>query len=234
MLNSVPSPILVIAGGVFPSIHVQRALPPAAMCFAADSGLDHAFALGLTPKRLFGDLDSVSPDGLQKASQLGIPIDRHPRRKDFTDLEATLDHAVSAGPDRLVLVAIDGGRADHELANLLLMSSHRFVGSKSRSGQPIAVDALAGTTRYSVIHNGSRKIDGRPGELLSLLPVHGDAFGVTTTGCEYRLDDETLRAGSSRGVSNVVLSHEATVSVTRGTLLAILPDNLATATEGVS
>jgi thiamine pyrophosphokinase len=46
---------------------------------------------------------------------------------------------------------------------------------------------------------------------------------VTTTGLEYPLANETLHEGSTRGVSNLLVGAEATVSVARGVLLAVRP-----------
>ena len=52
-----------------------------------------------------------------------------------------------------------------------------------------------------------------------LLPVNGDADGVTTEGLRFPLRDETLRFGRARGLSNEVASLPATVTVRKGSLL---------------
>jgi thiamine pyrophosphokinase len=49
--------------------------------------------------------------------------------------------------------------------------------------------------------------------------VSGDAGGVTTAGLRYALQDETLRFGRARGLSNEVASLPARVSLDTGTLL---------------
>ena len=51
----------------------------------------------------------------------------------------------------------------------------------------------------------------------------GDVEGVTTTGLEFPLDDEPLRAGSARGMSNRFVANEATVTVRSGVLVAVQP-----------
>ncbi|MEM9134030.1 MAG: thiamine diphosphokinase [Actinomycetota bacterium] len=209
--------VLVVAGGETPTPHVLRALPPAAMCIAADSGLDHARAAGLVPDLAVGDFDSASPEALTWARELGIPLEEHPAAKNQTDLELALDHAVAAEADRVVLAAFGGGRFDHLLANVAVIASPRYA--------DVAVDGLVGTARVSVIHD-DRTLDGRPDEVLSLLPVHGAAHGVTTDGLLYPLRGETLPAGTSRGVSNVFLGTEATVGLDDGILLAVQPDRL--------
>jgi thiamine pyrophosphokinase len=57
------------------------------------------------------------------------------------------------------------------------------------------------------------------GGLVTLLPVNGDADGVTTQGLRYPLGDETLRFGRARGLSNEVSSLPAKVTVRKGSLL---------------
>lgn len=191
------------------------------MCIAADSGLDHAYDLGLRPEVVVGDLDSVSAGALARAEREGTEIDRHPARKAKTDLELALDRAMAVVPDRIVVAGIGGGRLDHHLANLLLLADERFTGPD--------VDALVGTSWIGVVRSRMRTLRGSPDELVSLLPVHGNASGVTATGLGYPLAGAELAAGSTRGVSNYFEGFVATVVVTRGTLLAVQPDGLQTA-----
>ncbi len=195
------------------------------MCIAADSGLDHARAAGIVPDLAVGDFDSASPDALSWAREVGVALEEHPAAKNQTDLELALDHALAAEPDRVVLAAVGGGRFDHLLANMAVIAAPRYA--------TVAVDALVGTARLSVIHD-RRTLDGRPDELLSLLPMHGPASGVTTDGLLYPLRGETLPAGTSRGVSNVFVETSATVSVDDGTLLAIQPDRLVDDDSGAT
>ena len=214
--------VLILAGGATPTPQVQRALPPAAMCIAADSGIDHARRLGITPDVVVGDLDSVSADGLAWAEQTEAVIHRYPSEKDQTDLELAMEYAVEAEPTRIVVAGIGGGRFDHLLANFAVLADRRYAGPH--------IDGLVGTALVSVVHD-DRQLLGEVGELISLLAVGGRAEGVATTGLRYRLAGETLRAGSSRGVSNVFAARRATVSLVEGTLLAIQPDRLGSAAQ---
>ncbi|MGQ0601251.1 MAG: hypothetical protein ACT4QE_06085, partial [Anaerolineales bacterium] len=63
---------------------------------------------------------------------------------------------------------------------------------------------------------------GAVGDTLSLIPLNGDAEGVTTRGLQYSLRGETLAAGPARGVSNVLTETTARVEVRAGMLLAVL------------
>ncbi len=75
-----------------------------------------------------------------------------------------------------------------------------------------------------VVRGGDQvSVAGARGDLVSLLPVHGAADGVTTAGLRYPLHDEPLPAGTTRGVSNVLLGTEGSVSLRAGTLLVVLP-----------
>ena len=65
------------------------------------------------------------------------------------------------------------------------------------------------------------ELQGEPGDLVTLLPIGGDASGVTTKGLRYPLLGETLSFGRTRGLSNEVVHAPASVSLERGTLLVI-------------
>ena len=208
-----PETIVVVAGG-HPVGGTVPSLPAGAMVIAADGGVDRALALGLHVDLAIGDFDSVTPAGLAAAEVAGALIERHPAAKDATDLELALDAAIALGPARIVVVGSDGGRLDHLLGSLLLLADERYAAAE--------IDAYLGDA-YAHIIRGSRTLAGVPGDLLSLLPVHGAAEGITTEGLEYPLRGETLPPGPSRGVSNVFSASEARITVERGCLLAVHP-----------
>lgn len=208
--------VLVLAGGSEPGRDLLAVVPAGARCIAADSGLDHARALGLRPELVVGDLDSVSAASLAWAEAEGIAIERHPADKAQTDLELALLRAVAMAPDQVLVAGIGGGRLDHFLANVLVLADPRWAG--------VALDGWIDGALVAVVHPGRRRVfDGEPGELVSLLPVNGDARGVVATGVVWPLAAETLRASSSRGVSNVFAHVRATVGVAQGTLLVVRP-----------
>lgn len=192
------------------------------MCIAADSGIDHARALGRVPDLAVGDFDSVTDEGLAWATDAGTTIERHPAAKEETDLELALGLAIDDDPDRIVVAGIGGGRLDHLLANFQVLASRRF--------DAVPIDALVDTSLVSVVHH-QRRLTGDVGELISLLPMNGDAEGVTTVGLGYPLRDESLRSGNSRGISNYFEVSEAAVTVASGTLLAVQPERLLRAAD---
>ena len=206
--------IVVVAGGDPPDPESALAVPLGARVIAADKGLEHALAIGLDVEIAVGDFDSASPEAVARAEARGTRIDRHPAEKDATDLELALDAALALGPERILVLAGDGGRLDHLLSTLLLLGSSRY--------EAVEIDAFVGHARVHVVR-GKRAIAGELGELVSLLALHGPAEGVRTEGLAYSLAGETLEPGSSRGVSNLFTATTARVTVERGVLLAVCP-----------
>lgn len=206
--------VVVVAGGEEPDGRAGLAVAPGTPLVAADRGLEHALALGLEVTVAVGDFDSAAAEAVSVAESSGTRVVRHPAAKDATDLELALDEALALAPARILVLAGSGGRLDHELAALLLLASPRYAA--------VEVDASIGAARVHVIR-GERTLVGEPGELVSLVPVHGPAEGVTTEGLAYSLRGETLEPGSTRGVSNVLLRDTARIGVRRGALLALRP-----------
>ena len=205
---------LVIAGGD-PPAPIGADLAAAPLVIAADSGVGHALALGLSVDLVIGDLDSAAPGDVERAVAGGARVDRHPADKDATDLELALDAAGALGATEVTVLGIGGGRLDHLLANLLLLTREAYA--------DLTIDALADDTRIAVVR-AERSLTGPVGGIVTLLPIGGSAHGVTTTGLRWTLTDAELTHASTRGVSNEIVESPATVRVRRGALLAIRPD----------
>ena len=67
---------------------------------------------------------------------------------------------------------------------------------------------------------------GQPGAVLTLLALGGPAVGVTTDGLRWPLRAETLQPGSTRGVSNEIVSGPVHVQLSAGSLLVVGPGPL--------
>ncbi len=210
-----PKTAIVCTGG--DHLHPSSAadLPAHDLVVAADSGLDLAAALGLHVDVAVGDFDSASKASVAAATAAGTRIERHAPDKDATDLELALDAAMSRRTQRIVVLGADGGRPDHALANLLLLGASRFA--------QVDVEVRTATGRFHVVTDNI-ELPAEVGAIVSLLPLGGAARGVRTSGLRFPLNGEDLESGSTRGVSNIVASPPATVSVAEGTLLVVLPE----------
>lgn len=186
---------------------------PDDLIVAADGGLRHALALGIIPQVLIGDLDSVGAAELQIIEAANSEIRRYDRRKNFTDLELALHYAETQTADQVIIVAALGERWDQTLANLMLPAA-------SSDRRIILAD---GNQEIHYLASGETlKLDGRAGDIVSLIPLSAEAVGVTTEYLEYPLDDETLFFGSTRGVSNMMLGEHAAITLQRGRLACVL------------
>ncbi|HET9727906.1 MAG TPA: thiamine diphosphokinase [Acidimicrobiia bacterium] len=212
-----PDTAIVCCGGG--SVHrcARASLTPGALVIAADSGLLLADELGLRVDLLVGDMDSITTEQVAAAESGGARVERHPAEKDATDLELALDAALIADVQRVLVLGGGGGRSDHHLANVALLSAPKFGA--------LEIEAILGNARFTVIHGGRgpRHICGAPGSLVTLLPYGGWACGIRTAGLLYALDGEDLPPGTSRGVSNVFAADRASVVLEEGTLLAVQP-----------
>ena len=186
------------------------------LVIAADGGTRHALAAGVTPDVVIGDLDSISPDERACVEAAGSQVIRFSPRKDETDLELALLHAARAGATEIVVLAALGGRLDQTVANLLLLALPELEG--------LDVCIVEGPQTAFLIRAGgdATQIEGQPGDTLSLIPLAGDAVGVTAEGVEWPLHDETLRFGLARGVSNVLTAERARVGLRQGVLLCVV------------
>ena len=206
---------IIIAGGLPPAGESwRRWVQRGDRIIGADGGAALALAWGLRPELVIGDMDSLSGEDRALLEARGCQFVVHPSAKDETDLELALTHAVGEGAEEIIVLAAFGGRFDHALANVLLLTLPWLEG--------VPVRFVDDEQQVILVRgNGSGTVEGEPGDLVSLLPLGGDASGVRTTGLAWALEGDTLRFGLSRGVSNEMTGREARVEVDKGFLLLV-------------
>ncbi len=159
---------------------------------AADGGMAHAAALGLSVELWVGDFDSASP-ALQ-AAYPDVPRQTHPVDKNKTDGEIAIDAALALGATELVLVGGLGGQTDHALGNmaLLLALAGRDINAYATSGREEAYPLTPG--RFSIdLARGSRL------SVIALSPL----FGLDISGVQWPLGKADVKVGSTWTLSNV-------------------------------
>jgi thiamine pyrophosphokinase len=187
-------------------------LQRADLVIAADGGARHVLALKMIPQVAIGDFDSLDVRSFAQLEQAGVEIRRHPVHKEETDLELALLLAVEQGSTCIHVLAALGGRPDQHLANLQLLTHPAFAN----------VDVRLLHERWEAFAiRRSASIYGTPGDIVSLLPMTEVVTGIITTGLYYPLQNEALRLGPARGVSNVLVSSQADVTIERGILLCM-------------
>src|SRR6476661_2831871 len=147
--SDVSQPMILLAVGGDPSVplRVPAPLPRGSIVVAADSGLDRLTGV-VRVDHVVGDLDSVSDTSLRHAQVAGAEIHRHPADKDATDIELAVDlvlsHVVPAtGLMTLLVIGGGGGRLDHLLADLLVLTAPVLA--------PLHVTARFGAATVTVV-----------------------------------------------------------------------------------
>jgi thiamine pyrophosphokinase len=194
---------------------ILKGINPSDLIIAADGGTRHCKSLDLKPNVIIGDLDSLDSGDITTYQQAGVEIIQHPSHKDETDLELALQLAMEYEITQVYIIGGLGARWDMTFANVLLAAHPMF--------SQLAIRLQDGSQELVILRGkGQIKIDGKPGIPISLIPIAGDALGITTYGLEYPLSNETLYFGSPRGVSNSIQSDHAQVIITEGILLICL------------
>ncbi len=213
--------VLIMSGSEFVVLVVAAGAPvdalrhvDADLVIAADSGLGPLRSADRSVDLVVGDLDSVDLADLDAARGAGTEVEEHSAAKDESDLELGLIAALERGATAIHVVVGAGGRLDHSAANLAVLASPRWADTD--------VTAVVGEHRVWVVR-GRRVLPLESGDPVGLIPVGGDAVGVTTTGLVFPLDDERLDVFAARGIANQVATPPAVVTLRAGVLLAIGP-----------
>jgi thiamine pyrophosphokinase len=206
--------VVIFAGGTLRAgAAAAAAIASADLIIAADSGAETAFQYGCTPAIIVGDFDSLDASRLQQLKAQGSRVVQADVEKDETDTELAIQVAIEEGASSITLLGgLGGARFDHTMANILLLAGFEIVPIRIVDG-PAVCWLLRGP--------GGSVIKGQPGDLLSLLPLTGEATGIQTEGLYYPLRRETLSFGKPRGVSNVLIHEQARVTLENGLLLLI-------------
>ncbi len=172
----------------------------------ADGGYRHTAKLGVKPDVLIGDMDST--DGAEYDGEIiNLPV-----RKDFTDSEVCVKYVLLKDFDEILMLGFIGTRLDHTMTNLMLLKQIAESGKKGR---------IIDEHNEIFFTSGENTVYGKKGDLVSLIPFGGDLTGISTSGLDYPLENETLFFGESRGVSNVMTSNKCTITVQSGSGLII-------------
>lgn len=196
---------VVFANGELPSDElVAEVMAGAELIVAADGGAGKALATGVAPDAVVGDMDSLTEEARAALGpgRLHAVVD-----DDTTDLQKAIAFCLGQGATRIDVLAAGGGRADHALANLSVLTLFRGHAD---------IRLVDDWFEISLV-DGEAVIDAPVGTVVSLIAI-GQCQGVTTEGLRWELSGHTL-AFSPHGVHNEVARRPAKVRVRDGDLL---------------
>jgi thiamine pyrophosphokinase len=205
--------IIIFANGELPDKDKIRAiLQDDDYIICADGGTRHASALDLKPALVIGDMDSTESTHLKRLRADGVAIELFPRDKNETDLELAIQRAIELDPKEIVIVAALGCRLDQTLANIALLSDLRLSTLDVR---------LDDGVEEIFFCRDQAEVNGRSGDIVSLIPWQGAVTGVLTKNLKWFLDNETLYPEKTRGISNELIADTATIKIESGLLLIV-------------
>jgi len=204
---------ILLAGHVAPTPALAAAVAGTRV-IAADDGLRHAAALGVTPELWVGDFDSSPPHPAIEMTSL--PREPYPSDKAMTDGEIAIEAALTRGASDLLLVgALGGPRSDHAFAHLILALRYAARG--------LAVQLFDGVERAWPLTQNQLCFDLAPGTQFSILKF-SDVAGLTIRGAKWPLEDVDLPFHSILTQSNEALGPIA-VTIREGAALLLAQDD---------
>lgn len=183
----------------------------------ADGGGQWAYENGIIPDYLIGDFDSINQDILAFFSTRGVEIIRYPREKDYTDTEICVYKAFELGCMEISIIAGVGSRIDHSLGNIGLL---HLIKQRGGSGCIISRDCSI------YLCSDSIELGGSIGDIISILPLYGDAYGIKSKGLKYQLNDTDMAFGKPIGVSNEMTENNCWIEIKKGEILIIKQNNI--------
>lgn len=168
----------------------------------------------LTVHYAVGDFDSVSDQEKEHILSSANHFKKYPVEKDQTDIEIAIEQAISVAPSKVYLFGVTGGRLDHELVNIQLLTLFN-----RKNIRAVIIDQnnqleLTTPGHYQVKYN-----EGYP--YVSFIPLTPEVKGLTLEGFYYPLSNKNIAWGSTLCISNKLLSNNGTFSYQEGILLLI-------------
>jgi len=180
----------------------------------ANGGANAAFKLGLLPKVIVGDLDSITTNTLKHYQQKRVQVQKLSRQSD-TDLEKTLKLVVKLKYSRVIVFGFSGRRFDHTLSN---------ISNVMKYSKQLEIYLIDDHSILQFIY-GKRNFSSIKGEVVSLL-CFDPKTKVTTTNLLYPLKSDSLQFGIRESISNVCTDDHFTIDVKNG--VCILTRDLKT------
>ncbi|MBC1999530.1 thiamine diphosphokinase [Listeria marthii] len=177
-----------------------------------DRGAKRLLDRGIVPAIAMGDFDSLTTEELADLKTKVDEVLEFPAEKDETDTEIGLSWAMEQHPDIIRIFGATGGRLDHLLANLMMLTKPRFLA---------AVPVVELIDRYNYIKMytpGSYTIEKLPDKKYVAFTTMKDVTGLTLKGFAYPLDNATYPVGSALS-SNEFVEQVGEFSFTSGMIL---------------
>ncbi|OXS25526.1 MAG: thiamine diphosphokinase [Acetobacterium sp. MES1] len=180
----------------------------------ADGGANFARELKLKPNIIIGDMDSITAETSEYYK--AVQLEMYPQKKDETDTELAIMHAIKRGADKVIVLGGLGSRMDHSIANIYLLKRFTDVNIEAEIvNENNQIRLLGKTTELSF----------PIGTIVSILPIGENVTGLTITGFEYPITAGEMSVDKPYGISNVVNRNSQQISFEQGLLMVIASED---------
>ncbi len=183
----------------------------------ADGAMRHCLKMDILPDVWLGDFDSCNFQTYLTDNPFlkSVETVKLNPQKDVTDTHAACDLAIKKGYKDILILGALGTRFDHTLSNIHLLE---YLFKLNVSALILNENNILRVFDSYIKIKKSKKY-------LSLLPFDTDVVVKKTNGLKYFLENYKLDRSVSLGVSNEILSDEATIEIEGGLLLIIESDD---------
>lgn len=179
------------------------------LVIAADAGLEYLNFLGITPDTVIGDFDSLG------YSPKGENVIKLNTCKDETDALSAVQYGFSSGYSHFRIYCATGGRIDHTISNIQLLS---YIAERGGTGELFDKDSV-----LTVIKNSEFRFKKRENGYISVFSLTDESVGVHIKNLKYELENARITSTFPVGTSNEFVGKEGSIGVKEGTLLIVYP-----------
>lgn len=204
---------LIIASGTINNYNLLNSLVQENnFILCADGGLNHLIKINIIPNLVLGDLDSISKEGLEYIKNNNIEVAKFPVMKDETDTHLALNYLIEKKYSEITIMGGIGTRIDHTLGNIYLLKS---LIDKDIKGTIINENNIIHLVEKSI------KLNKKNGYYTSIIPITTNGIDISISGFLYPLVNDHIDFGSTRGISNKIISDFGIITIKNGQALII-------------
>ena len=179
--------------------------------YCADGGANFCYELGLTPKEIYGDLDSIKNEVKEFYQEKNVKFIKFKVEKDYTDSELLLNE-IQNKYDIIYCIAGLGGSIDHELTNINLLDKYSNLIFISEKEKIFKIDS-------------DSKFNDMINTKISFVIFSDEVKALTLKGFKYNIENLDIKKGEARCISNIIIENEANLSIKSGSLLCVIKEN---------
>ena len=201
---------IIAAGPISNYNYVKEQIPNDAFVLCADGGIKHCEKLKILPNVIISDFDSS-----ENKYPTNCEVITYPSEKDDTDFSLCVKKAISLGFENIVTFGAVGGRIDHTLGAIQILS---YCADRN-----VKCSLLEHKNEVYMLNSGESMAFNNPhNKNISIFSYSEKCQGVFTKGVKYHLNNAELTNSFPLGISNKAISETVEISIENGKLLIIL------------